>query len=561
MIILKFIHSYPQRVKINDRRVDYTKEDFIILLIKLMYRVTLSLLGDNNYTQELKRVKGLKDINKTVGLFRDILVQICTYHKEHVKSLGYCVYILQQYTYGYNGNLNTILTKNKCMKILINQGRANIRDLFCNIYQLPDNLDPIAFINDNLLGEGKMAIQCLKVYKEEVIKYYSNPQNIISLLHLRVNNTKHLSKLVLNLIDILSTTEIKDSLDPLLSFYIKRLINPIYQETYKYKHSSHNSNFLSLFRINDKLVFYLYYEGRKAYSISLGFARIVSNFQEIFKKLAKIKVQSDRRAFWDERIKLESEFEGVLFDFQRAIFNNEVKALFKNIFLDNSYYVDLLSTFYVKNKHHINCDLNTFISNITDEFISYYPGKKFNNKLNALLINEILNNKSEMLNFTELLGGSKLFYYIVSAELANIPLENSPVLSQLIILRNFIYKAINPDENDFFISAKEVYCIVNPSKDLKDTEEALKPYLSSFNGVFGHETTKNELTEILKRIKILIYAGHNNGSSYINQNYLKTNEINFISMLMGCSSIKLENLVGSKNEPFDLVSHYVLNRW
>jgi hypothetical protein len=565
---LKVIHGYPQRLKINPKWIFYTTEELLKLIIELIVKFLTSMTDDSRYMMELDKVRSTRDVLKAFNYLKDLLIQVNQIKSEDKKYTEFILYLVMKQlpsnnSYSYK-NI-PLLGKDKAFQLLLAQGRPDIKDIFINFYQLPKVFNHLDYITTNLFTH-KSAILCFKAFKEDIRQYFSSTENIINLLlsFRTIIKYKPVKKFLADLIDTLDIETNYDCLVLLIRFYVQKLLNPTYQQMFKFQRYDNNENLnaISLFKINEKIIFYVRYKQQTVISVNKNISKVLAGFEIIFKKLAKAKEILNNRDWWEDRKKLENEFETCLFEFQKALFSNEVRRIFKSIFMDNKNYTKLLSHFYENNHVQINNDFNTFLSEVTEELISYYPNKKPRNKIYALIINEFFSNKKiEIFNHSDCLNQNQIFYYIVSSELANIPLESLPILSNFIIIRNFIYESINIEEKDLFIPSKDVYCIVNPSKDLKDTEDTLKPYISSFKGIVGTEPNRTELLEVLKRIKFLFYAGHHNGSKYIDTSFIKNNEVSFITMLMGCSSVKIENLVGPKDEPFDIVSYYVLNKW
>lgn len=107
-----------------------------------------------------------------------------------------------------------------------------------------------------------------------------------------------------------------------------------------------------------------------------------------------------------------------------------------------------------------------------------------------------------------------------------------------------------------------IYYILNPTDDLKDTENSLKPLLETdlkLKGIYGKEPSKKEFN--LKLLNMLIYCGHSNGNKYFDLNYLKYDHIKYLTLLMGCSSVKIDNYLSRRDDPVDITSYYQINKW
>lgn len=85
--------------------------------------------------------------------------------------------------------------------------------------------------------------------------------------------------------------------------------------------------------------------------------------------------------------------------------------------------------------------------------------------------------------------------------------------------------------------------IVNPSGDLKRTQETLSPYLdpltksSSWTSMSNHAPSEKEFSQALSSSSTLLYFGHGSGNQYIrNRSIRKLDKCAEVVWLMGCSS-------------------------
>jgi hypothetical protein len=157
------------------------------------------------------------------------------------------------------------------------------------------------------------------------------------------------------------------------------------------------------------------------------------------------------------------------------------------------------------------------------------------------------------------------FYLIISSELVNFPLENIPILYNLPIIRCLNYSFINNDKETVInLTNKDIFFLLNPAGDLEDSENLLKPFFEKklfLNGISGKEPKYCEVAENVKNSKMFIYCGHNNGCKYFDPIHIKYDKIDFVSILMGCQSGKIENFISKNNEPYDIPSYYHINGW
>ncbi|KAJ4768331.1 hypothetical protein LUZ62_078706 [Rhynchospora pubera] len=84
----------------------------------------------------------------------------------------------------------------------------------------------------------------------------------------------------------------------------------------------------------------------------------------------------------------------------------------------------------------------------------------------------------------------------------------------------------------------DTYYLLNPSGDLKETEEDLKPWLEglNFEGKAGVTQTSQELGLVLRNYEMFFYFGHGSGTKYITGHEIEKLEIRAAALLMGCSS-------------------------
>ena len=95
------------------------------------------------------------------------------------------------------------------------------------------------------------------------------------------------------------------------------------------------------------------------------------------------------------------------------------------------------------------------------------------------------------------------------------------------------------------VSARDVYYLLNPSKDLTHTENQFKFRFEenrnscNWNGLVGQAPTPGELQKILHSKDIYIYLGHGSGTRYLGD--LNESVVNCLSLVIGCSSAALSN--------------------
>ncbi|MCP8717026.1 MAG: C50 family peptidase [Asgard group archaeon] len=125
--------------------------------------------------------------------------------------------------------------------------------------------------------------------------------------------------------------------------------------------------------------------------------------------------------------------------------------------------------------------------------------------------------------------------------LKNKSISRMPSVSMLIDRLN--------SSNDLKIDTRELYYLINPSGDLKRTEERFRNYFiknSYWKGIIGEKPNEDKIIQDILKNNLFIYIGHGGCDQYIKVNNLfkscNSNEISLPpSLLLGCSSGKLED--------------------
>ena len=145
-----------------------------------------------------------------------------------------------------------------------------------------------------------------------------------------------------------------------------------------------------------------------------------------------------------------------------------------------------------------------------------------------------------------------LFYYIPSIELSKIPLENLPILYNLAIIRtlNINYIKIDPIKLNLSVT-KDIFCLLNPKKDLVDTEKKILPIIQKYkiNCINSREPTEKEMNSILTNKLMYIYCGHGDSLKYVKKEYIESHKINFLTFLFGCNSANSRLLTEKDTQP------------
>jgi len=105
-----------------------------------------------------------------------------------------------------------------------------------------------------------------------------------------------------------------------------------------------------------------------------------------------------------------------------------------------------------------------------------------------------------------------------------------------------------------YVNLKDTFYVLNPSKDLKRTQEKFQEFLQrkqGWQGIIGCEPSKSLLKQALTQNDCYLYIGHGAGEKYFNEGELKEiMKIKSAVLLIGCSSakqIKSQNYI-SKGE-------------
>lgn len=100
------------------------------------------------------------------------------------------------------------------------------------------------------------------------------------------------------------------------------------------------------------------------------------------------------------------------------------------------------------------------------------------------------------------------------------------------------------------LDARKLFYILNPSQDLKSSQETLQPLLqekdSQWSGIVGEKPTTADYSKALEQYNLLLYAGHNSGVQYLNGEASELRKVRTRAggcavWMMGCSSAKLKD--------------------
>ncbi|RVX74674.1 hypothetical protein B0A52_01801 [Exophiala mesophila] len=108
-------------------------------------------------------------------------------------------------------------------------------------------------------------------------------------------------------------------------------------------------------------------------------------------------------------------------------------------------------------------------------------------------------------------------------------------------------------------SAKGMF-ILNPSSDLKSTQETFQPIferqLSHFKGIINKVPSEADFENALSTDDVLLYFGHGGGAQYIRGGTIRKMKQCAVTLLMGCSSAKLTEygVFESQGMPLNYIS-------
>lgn len=140
---------------------------------------------------------------------------------------------------------------------------------------------------------------------------------------------------------------------------------------------------------------------------------------------------------------------------------------------------------------------------------------------------------------------------ILDKALHSFPWESLPCMDGLAVsrlpslgcLRERILAQSKAEEKNYpeghYIKKENGSYILNPSGDLKDTQEVFQKSmqsLSNWDGMTSREPSEEEFKQALISKDLLLYFGHGSGAQYIRAREVKRLETCAVTMLMGCSS-------------------------
>ncbi|KAH7057895.1 peptidase family C50-domain-containing protein [Linnemannia elongata] len=92
---------------------------------------------------------------------------------------------------------------------------------------------------------------------------------------------------------------------------------------------------------------------------------------------------------------------------------------------------------------------------------------------------------------------------------------------------------------DLEVDGQKTFYLLNPGKDLRNTEEEFKDYVKAqpgWNGIIGRTPLDMECIQGLSKNDLYIYFGHSGGEQYIKPTQIRKLGHCAVSILLGCSS-------------------------
>ena len=319
-------------------------------------------------------------------------------------------------------------------------------------------------------------------------------------------------------------------------------------------------NLMAIFRIRN--YFYIYIKIKEKMSYDKIDLQKEKDFELFFEYMKNIALKENVVEKIKKKVK-NDEYRKALFELQNIIIKycpNFIKTL--------KYYFNSHINF---NKY-INTKIKKYSLKIsTNEIINWlfepnndkiknkpsYHNKNNKFKLMSIdfykkkFINKIFNSNKFKFSFYEN-NINELLYFLPSIELSKIPLENIPLLFNLAIIRtlNINYIQLNSIIENISIT-KNIFCLLNPKKDLVDTEKKIFPIIEKNNIKYikSKEPTENEMNMIIKDKLMYIYCGHGDSLKYLKKEYIESHKINFLTFLFGCNSANSRLLSEKDTQP------------
>ncbi|CAG8512638.1 2627_t:CDS:10, partial [Scutellospora calospora] len=133
-------------------------------------------------------------------------------------------------------------------------------------------------------------------------------------------------------------------------------------------------------------------------------------------------------------------------------------------------------------------------------------------------------------------------------------------LRDRIMLTNHINnKQSESNISNYVIDQRKTFYVLNPSQDLKYTQNQFEEFVKSFDewdGVIGRTPFEQECRSGLTNNDLYIYVGHGTGEQYIRSNRIRTLDRCAVTLLLGCSSGHLCD--GGEFDPSGTALSYII---
>lgn len=324
-----------------------------------------------------------------------------------------------------------------------------------------------------------------------------------------------------------------------------------------------SSNLISVFRVRNLFYIYSKIKNESAYDI-INMDK-EKDFQTFFNNMKNITLKENSNKKIKKKAKNE-EYRKALFELQNIFivhcpnFIKLIKLYYYSHINFNNYIDTKIKKYSLKisSKEIINWLFEPNIDKIKYKHISQFNNTNTRFKLMSIIdykkkfINKIFN--SNKFNFSFYEGNiNDIFYYIPSVELSKIPLENMPLLFNLVIIRslNTNYIKLSPIRKNISIT-KEIFCLLNPKKDLVDTEKKILPIINKYKikCINSKEPSEEEMNSIINDKLMYLYCGHGDSLKYLKKEYIESHKIKFMTFLFGCNSANSRLISGKDTQPF-----------
>ena len=395
---------------------------------------------------------------------------------------------------------------------------------------------------------------------------------------------KHIKKIIKELIYFSSVSDDEELTNKLIGFYIKYLHN--FKYNFELSGSAINedkkANLIVLFRIKHYIYFYIEYNKLSTYNKIDTSKEDVINVFNNFSNSIHI-VQNKNKTIKGNFIeKVEKELKEDFFMLQNLLICNSksVVDIFQKIFEDKKEFNEYLEKKIVKYSRYFPISKQEMISWLfespKDNLSNKSKQKNKSKSKKKINLNETISISDYKVKFTSkfycsnkpfkfsfLNHAEDFFYYIPSGELSQLPIENLPLLFNFPIIRTNSYHYIyrGNQKSDITLKSSDLFYLLNPSGDLKESEKYLYQFFTKNNipGIKGYNPSEKELLSNLTQKKMFIYCGHGDATKFISLEHIKHNPIDFLTFLFGCSSGNVSTITGRDTQPFGLPHYYLMN--